>query len=341
MRWTVAMEGNMRITASIETWPLANPFRISRNAVTSVDVVVATMTRDGVTGRGECRPYARYGETLVATRDTILAAWPDLAAAGDMRARLQEIMPAGAARNALDCALWDWEAKRAGVSVAELAGVGHLQPQLTAYTISLDTPDVMAAAARHVPDYPLLKLKLGGGALDAERMSAVRAARADARLIVDANEAWQADDLAMLFAAAAAARIELIEQPLPAADDHALAGLVRPVPVCADESMHGASDIAGLADRYDAINIKLDKTGGLTAALGAMKEAERRGLRIMVGCMVATSLAMAPALVLAHAGSTPVQWIDLDGPLLLAKDREPSLHYAGAIMSPAKADLWG
>jgi L-Ala-D/L-Glu epimerase / N-acetyl-D-glutamate racemase len=322
----------LNITAAVETWPIAGTFVISRGAKREATVVVAEASDGTHTGRGECTPYARYGETVDGVRDAI-------AAQGRLvsRAALLRQMPAGAARNALDCALWDLEAKRTGVSAAGLARLPPLHAVTTAYTISLGTAEEMAAKAASAADaMPLLKLKLGGAG-DAERMRRVRAACPQARLIVDANEAWTPDILPELMAAAHTARVEVIEQPLPAGTDAALAELPRPVPVCADESLHTRADLADLARRYDAVNIKLDKSGGLTEALALSTQARATGLKVMVGCMVATSLAMAPALLLAQ----DADWVDLDGPLLLARDRHPGLRYDGALVHPPPPELWG
>ena len=253
------------------------------------------------------------------------------------RTALLDQMPAGAARNALDCALWDYEAKRSGTSVAALAGLQRLDALTTAYTISLDNPDTMAAKAAHAAEtMPLLKIKLGGEG-DADRMRQIRAACPQARLIADANEAWTPALLPELMAIAAEAGFELIEQPLPAGQDAALAQIRREVPVCADESLHTRSDLDRLRGRYDAVNIKLDKAGGLTEAFALAEAARASGLKIMVGCMVATSLAIAPAVLLAQGAD----WVDLDGPLLLARDREPSLRYEGGLLHPAPSQLWG
>lgn len=318
------------IDAQIERWPLANAFVISRGAKREAEVVVAQVSDGVYTGRGECVPYPRYGQTPEATLRAIKAAPADLD-----RDLLQD-WPADAARNALDCALWDLEAKRTGRRAAEIAGLAPLKPVLTCYTLSLDTPEAMATAARAVPHLPLLKLKLGRPG-DAERMRAVRDARPDARLVADANEGWQSSDLAHLLSVAAETGFELIEQPLPADDDAELARVHRPVPVCADESAHTTDDLAALRGRYDAVNIKLDKTGGLTEALRMAREARRLGFRIMTGCMVATSLAMAPALLVAQLAD----WVDLDGPLLLARDREWGLEIRDGMISPPDPRLWG
>ena len=321
------------IEAVVESWPIAGAFVIARGAKRQADVVVAQVSDGEVTGRGECVPYARYGETVEGVRQAILALRGEL----HDRTSLLRQMRAGAARNALDCALWDYEAKRSGRAVAALAGLAAPRPVATAYTISLDAPEAMAArAAAAARTMPLLKLKLGGAG-DEARLRQVRAACPAARLIADANEAWTPALLPELMRVAAETRMELIEQPLHAKDDAALAGGPHPVPVCADESLHTREGIAELAGRYDAINIKLDKAGGLTEALLLAAAARDTGLKIMVGCMVATSLAMAPALLLAQ----DADWVDLDGPLLLAGDRPDGLTYEGALVSPPTAALWG
>lgn len=325
----------MKLSVAIEHWPIREAFTISRGAKREAVVVVATLSDGTHIGRGECVPYARYGESVEAVAAAIQACAGPLAD-GLTRAGLGDLMPPGAARNALDCALWDLEAKRTRRRAAQLAGVGPLRPVLTAYTISLDTPEAMAAKACAAAAFPLLKLKLGGAG-DAERLAAVRAAAPQARLIADANEAWQAHETESLLAAAAAAGVELVEQPLPAGNDAMLVEIARPVPVCADESVHDRASLAALADRYDAVNIKLDKSGGLTEALHVADEARALGLKIMVGCMVSTSLAMAPALLLAQGA----EWVDLDGPLLLARDRTPGLTYDGATILPPEPTLWG
>jgi len=327
---------------AIESWPLAQPFVISRGTKTEAKVVVVRIG-DGVhTGRGECVPYARYGETPEATADTIRAYAADVRLHAltlpEMRRDALAHIPPGAARNAMDCALWDLEAKASGQTVASLVGLGDnpAKPILTAYTISLDTPDSMAAKAAAVAHLPLLKLKLGGAGDDA-RLRAVRAARPTARLIADANEAWTGELLQPLMAVAFETGIEMIEQPLPAGDDDPLAVVSRAVPVCADEAFHTRADLPRLVGRYDAVNIKLDKTGGLTEALAVMVEARAAGLEVMVGSMVSTSLAVAPALLLAqHA-----RWVDLDGPLLLARDRPDGLIIQDGMIYPAQGTLWG
>jgi L-Ala-D/L-Glu epimerase len=324
-----------RLTVAIERWPIAGSFVIARGAKTEALVVVATITDGAICGRGECVPYARYGESPHGVIATIESVRPDIEAGAD-RHRLQSLLPAGAARNALDCAFWDLEAKRAGLPAHRLAGLPDLAPVATAFTVSVDTPEAMAAAAAKVRGRPLLKIKLAGDG-DPARLAAVRAAAPSSALIVDANEAWRASDLAANLAICADYGVRLVEQPLPADDDAALGDVPHPVPICADESVHDRAGLAALRGRYDAINIKLDKTGGLTEALALHIEAEALGFAIMVGCMVSTSLAMAPALILA----AKAQFVDLDGPLLLARDRPEGLRYDGSLIHPAQPDLWG
>ncbi len=331
-----ATKGAPRLTVSVERWPIRGGFTISRGAKHEAVVVVAAVRDRLHTGRGECVPYAHYGESIEAVTAAIEACAGPVAA-GLSRSELAALLPAGAARNALDCALWDFEAKRSGRSAAALAGIVSLHPVLTAVTISLGTPERMAAQAREAgAAYPLLKLKLGGAG-DAERLAAVRAAVPHARLIADANEAWQPHDTESLLAVAAASGIELVEQPLPAGHDQLLASIAHPVPICADEFVHDSKSLLLIADGYDVVNIKLDKTGGLTEALNTASLAREFGLKIMVGSMVATSLAMAPALILAQNAD----WVDLDGPLLLTNDRVPGLVYDGAMVLPPRPELWG
>lgn len=323
------------LAASIESWPIAGEFRISRGAKREAVVIVAAITEGALTGRGECTPYARYGETPEGVLASIRSAGEGIAR-GMTRRALLDALPAGAARNAIDCALIDLEAKRGGQPAARLLDAPVPSRILTCYTLSLASPEEMASQAKARSQLPLLKLKLGGSE-DAERMRAVREARPDARLVADANEGWQEDRLEALLAVAAECGFETIEQPLPAGKDLALAAIRRPIAVTADESVHIATDLAGLRDRYDGVNLKLDKTGGLTAALDTARLAKSLGFDLMVGSMVATSLAMAPALHLAsHA-----RWVDLDGPLLLARDRVPGLVYEGAWITPPGPDLWG
>jgi len=322
------------LTVRTERWPIAGSFTIARGAKTEAAVVVVEIADGAVTGRGECVPYARYGETpesAVAALEGVSKAIEE----GLDRSGLQRRLPPGAARNALDCALWDLAAKRAGKRAWELTGLPVPQPVTTAYTLSLDTPEAMAAAARAVK-YPLLKLKLGARG-DTDRVLSVRAARLDARLIVDANEGWRPENFEENMEACAAARVELIEQPLPAAEDGVLATIKRIVPVCADESLHDRASLASIKGKYDAVNIKLDKTGGLTEALALANEAEHAGFTIMLGSMVSTSLGVAPAMLLASRA----RFVDLDGPLLLAQDRSPGLVYEGATVFPPEPALWG
>jgi L-alanine-DL-glutamate epimerase-like enolase superfamily enzyme len=330
---------SLTLALTVEHWPIAGTFTISRGAKTEAVVVVAELA-DGVhRGRGECVPYARYGESADNVGAAIEAMRPRLAA-GLTRAGLQQAMAAGAARNALDCAFWDLEAKRAGRPVHELAGLPTPRPLITAYTISLGPPDDMAKAAAKVAGRALLKIKLGrndddGG--DPERIAAVRAAAPQATLIVDANEGWRQDNLAVNVAACLAAGVELIEQPLPEGRDQLLAQMKHPIAICADESAHDSASLAALPDCYDAVNVKLDKAGGLTEALAMVAEAARLGLAVMLGSMVSTSLATAPAVLAAQTA----RFVDLDGPLLLAKDRKPGLAYRDSLVFPPAPALWG
>ena len=324
-----------RLTVRLETWPLKSAFRISRGAKTEARVVVAEIADGPHTGRGEAVPYPRYNETPEGTRNEIEGA-RDAVEGGLTREGLLEALPPGAARNALDCALWDLEAKRAGRPVWALAGLKAPQPCITAVTLSLDTPEKMGEAAANHAALPLLKLKVTGEG-DLARIQAVRANAPASRLIVDANEGWAPSMLDELLPAFAALGVEMVEQPLPAADDAALAGRQFVLPLCADESCHTRADLPRLKGRYPMVNIKLDKTGGLTEALALAAEAQEMGFRIMVGSMVGTSLGMAPAALLAGSAD----YVDLDGPLLLARDRSPGLGYDGAVMAPPEPALWG
>ncbi|NKL37895.1 dipeptide epimerase [Rhizobium leguminosarum bv. viciae] len=319
----------------MNSFPIAGTFTISRGAKTEAEVITCTLIEEDAQGLGECVPYRRYGETMESVFAQIEAARP-LIEAGISRHDLLSAMPPGAARNAVDCALWDLEAKRTGDSVAVRLGLSAPQPLTTAYTISLGEPEVMAAQAREHAGRALLKVKVGTGD-DESRIRAVRAAAPDAEIILDANEGWPEAVLERHLHIAAEAGIALVEQPLPAGRDGLLAEIRRPLLVCADESVHHTGDLASLADRYDAINIKLDKTGGLTEALSMKAEAERLGFSIMIGCMVGTSLAMAPAVLLAQNAD----FVDLDGPLLLSRDREPGLRYAASLVFPPETSLWG
>ncbi len=329
----------LTLATAAQNWPIAGSFAISRGAKTEAVVVVAELGDGKARGRGECVPYTRYGETVDSVMTQIKALGRRLAAGLDRKA-LQDAMPAGAARNALDCAFWDLEAKRSGRPVYALAGLPAPHALTTAFTISLAPPDVMAAAAAKVASRALLKVKLGGNGEnggDAARIAAVRAAAPKATLTVDANEGWDADNLDRHLAACAEAGVVLVEQPLPDGRDQALAQVKRAIPVCADESAHDRASLSALVGKYDAINIKLDKTGGLTEALAMAEQAQQLGFIVMAGCMVATSLAMAPAMLLAQAA----RYVDLDGPLLLAKDRPEGLRYEGSLVYPPDAALWG
>jgi L-alanine-DL-glutamate epimerase-like enolase superfamily enzyme len=330
----------LTLTLATESWPIRGSFAISRGAKTEALVVVAELGDGNAAirrGRGECVPYARYGESVDSVTAALEAMRPQLAAGLD-RIALQKAMPPGAARNALDCAFWDLEAKRSGRPVHELAGLSAPCPLTTAFTISLAAPAVMAKAAAKAAGRTLLKVKLGGSdGADPARIAAVRAAAPQPTLIVDVNEGWSEADLAANLEACAGANVALVEQPLPEAADGALAAFKHPIPICADESAHGVASLPALADKYDAVNIKLDKAGGLTEALAMAAEAERLSLPIMAGCMVATSLAMAPALLLAQRA----RYVDLDGPLLLARDRPQGLTYSGSLVFPPLPALWG
>ncbi|MCG2643458.1 MULTISPECIES: N-acetyl-D-Glu racemase DgcA [Bradyrhizobium] len=323
------------LAARIERFPIAGSFTISRGAKTEAATVVAELSQNGLTGRGECVPYPRYGETpeaAVAAIEAMQAA----VAGGLTRQALEAAMPPGAARNALDCALIDLEAKAAGQRAWNLLGRPEPGMRTTAYTISLGTPEAMAAATAKAAHRPLLKIKLGGDG-DAMRIAAVRKAAPESELIVDANESWSEANLEANLAACAAVRVTLVEQPLPAGKDEALARIKRPLMVCADESVHDRHSLAPLRARYDAVNIKLDKTGGLTEALAMADAAQALGFEIMIGCMVATSLSMAPAMLV-----TPqARFVDLDGPLLLARDRDHGLRYDGSLVYPPDVALWG
>jgi L-alanine-DL-glutamate epimerase-like enolase superfamily enzyme len=323
------------LEATIETFPIAGSFTISRGSKTEAEVITCVVRENGVSGRGECVPYKRYGESL----DGVMAeleAVSDAIRAGLSRAELQRRMKPGAARNAVDCALWDLEAKLGGQRVADMIGATSRKPFVTAFTLSLGEPEAMAVEAARNAQRPLLKVKLGTDD-DEARLRAVRDAAPAARIIVDANEGWTEENLAHHMAIAAETNVSLIEQPLPAGRDAALGRIRRLVSVCADESVHATEDLESLRDRYDAVNIKLDKTGGLTEALAMKAEAQRLGFAVMIGCMVGSSLAMAPAVLLAQ----DADYADLDGPLLLARDRPDGLRYEGSLVYPPEATLWG
>jgi L-alanine-DL-glutamate epimerase-like enolase superfamily enzyme len=323
------------LAISVERFPILGKFVIARGAKSEAVVVVATIEDEGFRGRGECVPYARYGETVESILAQIASVHSQIEADAD-RTVLQSLLPPGAARNALDCALWDFDAKRSGVAAYVLAGVAPPAPVTTSFTISASSPSEMAAAAAKAQARPLLKIKLMGDG-DPARLAAVRAAAPDTTLIVDANEAWTAATLERNLEACAEAGVALVEQPLPAGADAPLAKIQHIVPICADESIHDRGGLEALSGRYDAVNVKLDKTGGLTEALAVVKRAEGLGFELMIGCMVASSLAMAPALLLAGRA----RFVDLDGPLLLACDRPGGLAYAGSIIHPPTRELWG
>jgi L-alanine-DL-glutamate epimerase-like enolase superfamily enzyme len=326
-----------RLAVTAETWPIQGTFRIARGGKTHAEVIVATI-RDGQTmGRGECVPYARYGESVQSVLEEIRALRVEVEN-GLTRDALQHSLTAGAARNAIDCALVDLEAKTSGRPAFELLGLHKPAPVRTAFTLSLDTPAAMGQAAGNAAGkgFSLLKLKIAGAG-DLARVEAVRDAAPSARLIVDANEAWTQDDLITLTPHLARLGVGLIEQPLKADEDAFLDDFRSPVPLCADESCHTRADLPRLAGRYSHINIKLDKAGGLTEALALAREAQSRGFHLMVGCMVSTSLAMAPASLLAGMA----EFTDLDGPLLLARDRKPGMTYESDLLLPAAPELWG
>ncbi len=326
----------LSLDVRVERFPMRGRPTTSQGSKRNARVVVATLSGGAHSGRGECVPFRRYGESVEGVA-TALENCAVSIGRGLGREQLPEILPAGAARNALDCAFWDLEAKRQGQSVAALAGLKPLKPVPTAFTISLGPPEKMALEAQSASAaYPLLKLKLGR-ADDRERLKAVREAAPHARLIADANEAWRPEDLESLLDAAASVGVELIEQPLPAGSDDVLKRIERPVPVCADESIHDRASLERNVGRYDAINIKLDKTGGLSEALLLAESARALNLKIMVGCMLATSLSMAPAMLVAQNAD----WVDLDAPLVLARDRDPGVKYESGMIFPPPPELWG
>lgn len=325
------------LSVAVESWPIRGVFRISRGARTEAQVVVATVRDGDAVGRGECVPYARYGESVDSVVGQIRGV-ADAVAGGLDRDGLLSALPAGAARNAVDCALWDLEAKQSGTPAWRRAGLPTAPGTVTTvFTLSVDTPEAMGEAAAGNAGRPLLKLKMTGDGLDLDRVASIHANAPAARLVVDANEAWDVATYRELAPKLAGLGVEMIEQPLPAADDSGLLGLDRPVPLCADESCHDTATLDALAGKYDQVNIKLDKTGGLTEALRLRAEAERRGFGIMVGCMIGTSLGMAPGMLVAQG----VDLVDLDAPLLLARDREPGMRYDGSIVYPADSALWG
>ena len=321
----------MKIDVSQDSFPLKSAFRISRGSKTTADVVTVKLTRNGVQGWGECVPYPRYGETVESVTEQLQSVPPHIT-----RADLIETLPAGAARNALDCAIWDVKAKETNRRVWQLANLPKPKPVQTAFTLSLGTVENMTRAATQNAHRPILKLKVGTPD-DLDRLVAVRNAAPDAKLVIDANEGWTIDDYQLLIDHLVDMNIALIEQPFPAGQDACLSNLDRPIPICADESVHTSEDLPALVGKYDCLNIKLDKSGGLTTAINLKAKAQAMGFDIMVGCMVGTSLAMAPALLLASDATL----VDLDGPLLLTKDRDTPISYDARGMHPAPAELWG
>jgi L-alanine-DL-glutamate epimerase-like enolase superfamily enzyme len=324
----------LRIEAKEEVWPLKEVFRISRGSRTEAQVVVVTVTDGKYSGRGESVPIKRYAQSA----ESVLT---QIESIGDEknfdRNRLQQLLPAGAARNALDCALWDVEAKRFGKRAWELANVPIVPAVETSLTISLDSPEKMGAAAKQHSSAPILKLKLGGDDLDLARVQSVRGAAPNARLIIDANESWSVEHYRKIVQALAELGVELIEQPFRADVDEVLKNLDHPLPVCADESCHTTADLPRLRNRYDAVNVKLDKTGGLTEALCLCERARDSGFKLLIGCMVCTSLSIAPARLVASDAA----WVDLDGPLLLARDRDHPVPYEHGKIGIPPRELWG
>ena len=325
----------LTLTARQQSWPLAKPFMISRGVKTSAETIIVEINDGQHKGQGESTPYARYGESVESVLEQLneISQDPTLF---EHNESLQEAMPAGAARNALDCALIDYQAKRSQIAAHKRFNI-TLTPRNTAFSLGIETPTKMYEAAKAASNRPILKIKLGDGDEDHERLCAVRKGAPDAKLIVDANEGWSTDNWDNHLRSCIENNVQLIEQPLPASQDDDLKDIKSPIPLCADESLHTRKELGHIAERYDAVNIKLDKTGGLTEAFAVLDEAEKHGLTIMVGCMVASSLAMAPAVLLAQRAT----WVDLDGPLLLAKDHPNGLHYEESLLHPPTAELWG
>ena len=319
-----------------EAWPLAGAFRISRGTRRVSDVLMVEVNDGNYVGRGECFPYARYGEDIDSVQKQLNSVRSEIEHGLDRQALLNVLAP-GAARNAVDCALWDLEAKRAGVRVWDLANLPAPEPVTTVYTLGVDEPAIMGERARENSDRPRLKLKMTGDGADLERVRNIHKNAPNARLVVDANEGWTIEQYLEYAPQFKELGVEMIEQPLPSTDDEQLRGVDRSIPVCADESCHDRATLKSLVGKYDMINIKLDKTGGLTEALNLRDAALKQGLSIMVGCMIGTSLAMAPGILVAQAATI----VDLDGPLLLAEDRNPRLSFTGSIIHPPEPRLWG
>lgn len=325
----------MQLSQRKDQFRLAQTFTISRGSRDVAEVITVTLNDGRHQGWGECLPYARYGESMDSVAEQIQSVQNDISN-GLSRMELQKALPAGAARNAIDCAFWDLEAKQTGKAAWSLAGLARLDTVVTAYTLSLDTPEKMQASAAQHATRPLLKIKLGGSG-DLDRLRAVRSGAPEANLIVDANEGWSAEEYDELAPTMLELGVTMVEQPLSADNDAELAQRSRPLPVCADEACHDTATLPGLSGKYDMVNIKLDKTGGLTEALKLKAAAQSQGFKVMVGCMVCSSLAMAPALLVAQG----VDVVDLDGPLLLAEDRESPIVFEGSVMRPADSALWG
>jgi len=325
----------MKLTAQHESWPLRTSFQIARGSKSSAETVCVLLDDGSHRGRGECLPYNHYGETVDGVIATI-ESLRDKLADGLNREGLQTALPSGAARNALDCAFWDLEAKQSGARIWDLLGMETPSNLTTAFTLSLDTPVAMNASAKENADRALLKVKLGGPE-DLDCIKAVRKGAPNSRLILDANEGWSVETYNHLVPELERLNVEMIEQPFPAEQDDRLLDVARPIPICADESCHDAKSFDSLLGKYDIINIKLDKTGGLTEALKLRNKAVDAGMQIMVGCMVSTSLSMAPAMLLAN----DARIVDLDGPLLLAKDRKHAIVYRNSVMEPPAQALWG
>ena len=324
----------LTVEAEEETWPLKEPFRISRGSRTEAQVVVVTVSDGAHTGRGECVPIARYNQSTESVLRQVESAKGEK---NLNRRTLQQLLPPGAARNALDCALWDLEAKISGKRVWELTNISTVDEVETSFTISLDTTQKMAAAAKASATLPILKLKLGGDSADIARVEAVREAAPAARLLIDANESWSREHYGQISPALRQLGVEVIEQPFPADSDAVLETLDHLVPVCADESCHTTADLPRLKNRYEMINVKLDKTGGLTEALRLCQRARESGFKLLIGCMACTSLGIAPARLLASTA----EYVDLDGPLLLLRDRDNGLNYQKAKVALPRGELWG
>jgi L-Ala-D/L-Glu epimerase len=325
----------LKLELKAESWPIAGSFTIARGSKTQAEVIVVSLSENGFVGYGEAVPYSRYHETVAQCIASLEASRAAIEASIDRQSVPSLNLPK-AVQNALDCALLDLESKKSNTPAWKIMGLSEPTNTTTAYTLSLDTPDAMAKAAAQAAHYPLLKLKLGREG-DVERLDAIREAVPTARLIVDANEGWSPAILPAMLEACKKYRVELVEQPLPADNDEALRNLARSTIICADESAHDIAGLKKLIGKYDAINIKLDKTGGLTSALALAKAAREQNFKIMIGCMLATSLAMAPAFLLAQLAD----YVDLDGPLLLSKDREHGITFSNGIMSPPRPELWG